>query len=104
MRVCWNRQTGTFEGRVSSTYGFKSRHSHQTKKDFHLEVLFVLLCESVLCVDETYSYATHPNKRGMHLLIDADTSLTPIDYTNKFYIFLIIKYIIIYNVIQSTQR
>ncbi len=28
-RVCWNRQTGTFEGRVSSTYGFKSRHSHQ---------------------------------------------------------------------------
>ncbi len=29
MRVCWNRQTGTFEGRVSSTYEFKSRHSHQ---------------------------------------------------------------------------
>ena len=29
MRVCWNRQTGTFEGRVSLTYGFKSRHSHQ---------------------------------------------------------------------------
>ena len=33
MRVCWNRQTGTFEGRVSTTYGFKSRHSHQLKKD-----------------------------------------------------------------------
>ena len=31
MRVCWNRQTGTFEGRVSKTYGFKSRHSHQQK-------------------------------------------------------------------------
>ena len=29
MRVCWNRQTGTFEGRVSLAYGFKSRHSHQ---------------------------------------------------------------------------
>ena len=29
MRVCWNWQTGTFEGRVSTTYGFKSRHSHQ---------------------------------------------------------------------------
>ena len=29
MRVCWNRQTGTFEGRVSMTYEFKSRHSHQ---------------------------------------------------------------------------
>ncbi len=28
MRVCWNRQTGTFEGRVSLTYEFKSRHSH----------------------------------------------------------------------------
>ena len=31
MRVCWNRQTGTFEGRVSLTDGFKSRHSHQSK-------------------------------------------------------------------------
>ena len=28
MRVCWNWQTGTFEGRVSLAYGFKSRHSH----------------------------------------------------------------------------
>ena len=27
-RVCWNWQTGTFEGRVSLAYGFKSRHSH----------------------------------------------------------------------------
>ncbi len=33
MRQCWNRQTGTFEGRVSSTYGFKSHLPHQTKKD-----------------------------------------------------------------------
>ena len=32
LRVCWNRQTGTFEGRVSLTYGFKSRHSHQKDK------------------------------------------------------------------------
>ena len=31
MRVCWNRQTGTFEGRVSMTYEFKSRHSHHMK-------------------------------------------------------------------------
>ncbi len=31
MRVCWNRQTGTFEGRVSLAYGFKSHHSHQNK-------------------------------------------------------------------------
>ena len=34
MRVCWNRQTGTFEGRVSMTYEFKSRHSHQRPKTF----------------------------------------------------------------------
>ena len=33
MRVCWNRQTGTFEGRVSLTYGFKSRHSHHNRKE-----------------------------------------------------------------------
>ena len=30
-RVCWNWQTGTFEGRVSMTYGFKSRHSHHMR-------------------------------------------------------------------------
>ena len=29
VRQCWNRQTGTFEGRVSLTYGFKSRLPHQ---------------------------------------------------------------------------
>ena len=28
MRVCWNRQTGTFEVRVSMTCGFKSHRSH----------------------------------------------------------------------------
>ena len=28
MRACWNWQTGTFEGRVSTTYGFKSHCSH----------------------------------------------------------------------------
>ena len=30
MRECWNRQTGTFEVRVSMTCGFKSHLSHQT--------------------------------------------------------------------------
>ena len=29
MRQCWNRQTGTIEGRVSLTYGFKSHLPHQ---------------------------------------------------------------------------
>ena len=33
MRSCWNRQTGTFEGRVSLTYGFKSHLPHQTLKN-----------------------------------------------------------------------
>ena len=28
-RECWNRQTGTFEVRVSTTYGFKSHLAHQ---------------------------------------------------------------------------
>ena len=32
MRECWNWQTGTFEVRVSSTYGFKSRLAHQFQK------------------------------------------------------------------------
>ena len=31
MRECWNWQTGTFEGRVSMTYEFKSRLAHQIK-------------------------------------------------------------------------
>lgn len=29
MRACWNRQTGTFEGRVLMACGFKSHCSHQ---------------------------------------------------------------------------
>ena len=37
MRQCWNRQTGTFEGRVSKTYGFKSHLPHHQKdQDFCL--------------------------------------------------------------------
>ena len=28
--MCWNRQTGTFEVRVSMTCGFKSHRSHHT--------------------------------------------------------------------------
>ena len=31
MRACWNWQTGTFEGRVFMTCGFKSHCSHQKK-------------------------------------------------------------------------
>ena len=32
-RKCWNRQTGTFEVRVSMTCGFKSHLPHQLKKN-----------------------------------------------------------------------
>ena len=38
MRVCWNRQTGTFEGRVSLTYGFKSRLPHQWENPYKQSV------------------------------------------------------------------
>ena len=41
MRECWNWQTGTFEVRVSMTYGFKSRFSHQTAKRPCLFAVFV---------------------------------------------------------------
>ena len=34
MRQCWNWQTGTFEGRVSLTYGFKSRLPHHKKRRY----------------------------------------------------------------------
>ncbi len=44
MRVCWNRQTGTFEGRVSLTYGFKSRHSHHKNCTAHF-----VLCNFCFC-------------------------------------------------------
>ena len=40
-RVCWNWQTGTFEGRVSMTYGFKSRHSHHVEAKRTLLRLFL---------------------------------------------------------------
>ena len=32
MRKCWNRQTGTFEVRVSLTCGFKSHLPHQSPR------------------------------------------------------------------------
>ena len=51
MRQCWNRQTGTFEGRVSLTYGFKSRLPHQ-ERDFafakSLSFLYLIKAAPVL--------------------------------------------------------
>ena len=35
-RECWNWQTGTFEGRVFMTYGFKSRLAHHERNLFCL--------------------------------------------------------------------
>ena len=47
MRACWNWQTGTFEGRVSLTYGFKSRRSHLK----HSEIFRMLFSySSVICI------------------------------------------------------
>ena len=42
MRECWNWQTGTFEVRVSTTYGFKSRLAHQVKNTTRLCGVFLL--------------------------------------------------------------
>ena len=44
-RKCWNRQTGTFEVRVSMTCGFKSHLPHQEKEryNFGCGALFLLL-------------------------------------------------------------
>ncbi len=42
VRECWNWQTGTFEVRVSTTYGFKSRLAHQKKKRQLLQLLLFL--------------------------------------------------------------
>ena len=44
MRWCWNRQTGTFEGRVSLTYGFKSHSPHQIMRDYsEMSSLFIFI-------------------------------------------------------------
>ena len=44
MRKCWNRQTGTFEVRVSMTCGFKSHlpHHKNDAKSLRFDVVFVL--------------------------------------------------------------
>ena len=56
MRQCWNWQTGTFEGRVSLTYGFKSRLPHHigdtkwilTLKSPYLRAFFMLFSRKFL--------------------------------------------------------
>ena len=47
MRECWNWQTGTFEVRVSMTYGFKSRFSHHIKRRYEIWT-FLLECPSFI--------------------------------------------------------
>ena len=51
MRKCWNRQTGTFEVRVSMTCGFKSHLPHQEKSTLWGAFLFfyVILIEKSIC-------------------------------------------------------
>ena len=57
MRKCWNRQTGTFEVRVSMTCGFKSHLPHQTRAHGinWFRALFVLV---------SFSEATTPSSAG----------------------------------------
>ena len=43
MRECWNRQTGTFEVRVSLACGFKSHLSHQSDPDTECIGIFVVI-------------------------------------------------------------
>ena len=45
MRKCWNRQTGTFEVRVSMTCGFKSHLPHQ-EKDAGMSIPASFFCAS----------------------------------------------------------
>lgn len=40
-RECWNWQTGTFEGRVFMTYGFKSRLAHQSECSYGHSDFFI---------------------------------------------------------------
>ena len=42
MRKCWNRQTGTFEVRVSMTCGFKSHLPHQKRTPMAYPAMGVL--------------------------------------------------------------
>ena len=48
-RQCWNWQTGTFEGRVSLTYGFKSHLPHQAEpgRTSRLRFFFISLIQTL---------------------------------------------------------
>ena len=79
MRVCWNRQTGTFEGRVSMTYEFKSRHSHQSRASTRRRVVEVLLF---------YSFFSRVEAASFLLPLDSVT-LDPIRLWVRRYFFLL---------------
>ena len=64
MRVCWNRQTGTFEGRVSLTYGFKSRHSHHKNCTAHF-----VLCNFCFCFRVTGLESPLRKQSGITILL-----------------------------------
>ena len=87
MRVCWNRQTGTFEGRVSLTYGFKSHYSHQSSKLKNAYCFFIqVLCGCKITIQQcmrvcwnrqtgtfegrvslTYGFKSHYSHQGSEL-------------------------------------
>ena len=73
-RKCWNRQTGTFEVRVSMTCGFKSHLPHQLKERRNVCSYALLLCMNTLlnthermkCKNSRYS-ATSPHFSSVRL-------------------------------------
>ena len=72
MRECWNWQTGTFEVRVSLTYGFKSRFSHQTQIirtksslwEMGSDYLFSLRDLKIRIFAMEWSSGLNPNREG----------------------------------------
>ncbi len=82
MREWRNWQTRTFEGRVVTPYGFKSRFSHHKKEDVNDILFFVVrkqiresvVCEaeerqrkrSFLCVERSETCSRCPVSRAQH--------------------------------------
>lgn len=63
MRKCWNRQTGTFEVRVSMTCGFKSHLPHQLKERRNVYSCVLLLFVNTLLNTHCILLAENIRKR-----------------------------------------
>ena len=72
MRKCWNRQTGTFEVRVSMTCGFKSHLPHQKSAETIVSALFV-------CCFSGAARLRHPHIPGI-LFFPRERTGNPVRY------------------------